>query len=76
MRRLAVLAMGRDTHTAIVRGRLVVADGIISALGYKTAATLLKTVELQTWTAIGMFAAILTLPMLVKQALLWEERRL
>ncbi len=76
LRGLAVLASGRGTHLAIVRGRLVVADGVISALGYKTAATLLKTIELQTWTAIGMFAAILTLRTLIKRVLVWEETRL
>ncbi len=76
VRGLAVLALGRGTHTAIVRGRLVVADGVISALGYKTAATLLKTIELQTWTAIGIFAAILILRTLVKRVLVWEEARL
>ena len=76
LRGLVILATGRGTHAAIVRGRLVVADGVISALGYKTAATLLKTIELQTWTAIGMFAAILTLRTLVKRVLAWEEARL
>lgn len=73
---LAVLATGRGTHAAIVRGRLIVADGVVSALGYKTAATLLKTIELQTWTAIGMFAAVLTLRTLIKRVLVWEETRL
>ncbi len=76
MRGLAILTAGRGSHSAIVRGRLVVADGVISALGYKTAATLLKTIELQTWTAIGMFAAIFTLRTMIKRVLLWEEARL
>lgn len=76
LRGLAVMATGRGTHAAIVGGRLLVADGVIAALGYKTAATLLKTIELQTWTAIGMFAAILTLRTLVKRVLVWEEARL
>ena len=73
---LAVLIAGRGTHAAIVAGRLVVADGVISALGYKTAATLLKIIELQTWAAIGMFATILTLRTVVKRVLVWEEIRL
>lgn len=76
LRALVVMSLGRGTHPAIVRGRLVLADGVISALGYKTAATLLKTIELQTWTAIGMFAAILALRTLVKRVLVWEEGRL
>ena len=70
------MAIGRGTHSAIVGGRLLVADGVIAALGYKTAATLLKTIELQSWSAIGMFAAILTLRTLVKRVLVWEEARL
>ncbi len=76
LRGMAVIASGRGTHLAIVRGRLVIADGVISALGYKTAATLLKTIELQTWTAIGMFASILTLRTLIKRVLVWEQARL
>ena len=52
------------------------ADGVVSALGFKTAATLLKTIELQTWTAIGLFAATLTLRTLVKRVLVWEQVRL
>ena len=73
---LAILAACRGTHAAVVCGRLVVADGIVSALGYKTAATLLKTLELQSWNAIGLFAAILALRTLIKRFLVWEELRL
>ena len=76
VRGLTILTAGRGSHCAIVRARLVVADGVITALGYKTAATLLKTIKLQTWTAIGMFAAIFTLRTMIKRALLWEEARL
>ncbi len=76
LRGLAAMAIGRGTPSAIVGGRLLVADGVIAALGYKTAATLLKTIELQSWSAIGMFAAILTLRTLVKRVLVWEEARL
>ena len=76
LRGLAALAAGRGTHAAIVRARLTVADGVVSALGYKTAATLLKTMELRTWTAIGLFAAILTLRTLIKRVLAREQARL
>ena len=67
---------GFGSHHAVVRGRLLVADGVVAALGYKTAATLLKTIELQAWSSIGMFAAILTLRTVVKRVLVWEEDRL
>ena len=76
LRGLAALARGRGALAAIVRARLVVADGVVAALGYETAATLLKTVELQSWTAIGHFAAVLALRTLVKRVLVWEEARL
>ena len=73
---LATLVAGRGSHAGIVRARLLVANGVIAALGFKTAGTLLKTIELQTWNAILAFAAILTLRTVVKQVLVWEVRRL
>ena len=76
VRGLAAMAAGLGSRHAVVRGRLLVADGVVAALGYKTAATLLKTIELQSWAAIGMFAAILTLRTVVKRVLVWEEGRL
>ena len=76
VRGLAAIAVGRGARLAIVRGRQLVADGVISALGFKTAATLLRTLELQTWSAIGMFAAILALRTSIKRVLVWEEIRL
>ena len=76
IRGLAILTAGRGRHFGIVRARLVVADGVVTVLGYKTAATLLKTIELQTWTAIGMFAAVFALRTMIKRVLLWEKTRL
>ena len=76
LRGLGTLAASRGTKAGIVRARLVIADGTIAALGYKTAATLLKTIELQSWNAILTLAAILTLRTFVKRVLLWEEARL
>lgn len=71
-----VLIMGRGSPESIVRARLLVASSIIAALGFKTAATLLKTIELRTWNAILMFAAIFALRTLIKRVLAWEEERL
>ena len=76
VRGLTAMAVGLGSRHAVVRGRLLVADGAVAALGYKTAATLLKTIELQSWAAIGMFVAILTLRTVVKRVLVWEEGRL
>lgn len=52
------------------------ADGIVAALGLEAAATPPKTIELPTWSAIGLFAAILALRTVVKRVLVWEEDRL
>lgn len=76
LRGLYALAASRGTHAGIVRARLLVAEGTIAALGYKTAATLLKTIELQSWNAILTLTAILALRTFVKRVLLWEEARL
>ncbi len=75
-RGLYILLKGGLSHGAIVEARLIVADSIIAALGFKTAASLLKTTELQSWQAIAMFAAIFAIRTVVKRALQWEERRL
>ena len=56
------------------RMRQVMAEGVVSALGLMTAATLLKTITLRSWSAIGMFAAILALRTLVKRVLAAEAR--
>ncbi len=76
LRGLHALATTRGTHAGIVRARLLVAEGAIAALGYKTAAALLKTIELRTWRAILTFTAILALRTVIKRALLREEDRL
>ena len=72
-RGLLRLAVGLGSRTSIVAARLAVADGIVAALGFKTAATLLKTIELRSWEAILMFVAVFALRTFVKQALVREE---
>lgn len=76
LRGLMRLVVGLGRRTAIVEARLAVADGIVAALGFKTAATLLKTIELRSWNAILMFCAVLALRTLIKQALQREELQL
>ena len=56
--------------------RLHVADGVIAGLGLLTAATLLKTIELHSWTQIGLFAVILSLRIGLKRFFGWERRRI
>lgn len=68
-RGLWCLALGRGSRHSIVGARLIVADGIVAGLGFKTAATLLKTIELRSWDAILMFVAVFALRSFIKQAL-------
>ena len=72
VRALATLATGGKIEHA----RLLIVGGSLNALGYKSAATLLKAVELGTWISIGTFAAIYALRTLIKQFLTWERTRL
>ncbi len=69
---LAGLARSRDPAKA----RLLVIEGSLWGLSLKTAASLLKTLELHNWTQIGAFAAILALRTLVKRTMTWERARL
>ncbi|MCW3796774.1 DUF1622 domain-containing protein [Sphingomonas sp. BN140010] len=67
-------AGARFSDAAVGRMRQVMAQGVVSALGLMTAATLLKTITLRSWSAIGMFAVILALRTLVKRTLAAEAR--
>lgn len=56
--------------------RLLVIQGSLWGLSLKTAASLLKTVELQTWAQIGAFFAIFALRTLIKRLFTWEAGRI
>lgn len=71
---LAIVAQ-RVTNASLDRARVVLAEAVVGALGLMTAATLLKTINLRTWSAIGLFAAVLALRTGVKWALAAEARR-
>ncbi len=58
------------------RVRLLVIEGALWGLSLKTVASLLKTIEIQTWDQIGAFAAVLALRTLVRRVMTWEERHL
>ena len=58
------------------RSRLLLADGAIFALGFKTGASLLKTLELGTWRQIGAFAAIFALRTVLKRAIAADKATL
>ncbi len=57
-------------------GRLRAADGVIAGLGLLTAGTLLKTIELRTWSQIALFAVVLSLRTILKQLFVWERGRI
>lgn len=56
--------------------RLLVIQGSLWGLSLKTAASLLKTIEIRSWEQIAAFTAILALRTLVKRVMTWEESRL
>jgi len=60
---------------AVARARLLVADGAVLGLGFKTAGTLLKALEVHTWDQIGMFGAVLAVRVVLKRLFKWERAR-
>ena len=78
---IVAVAIGRALHALLAHkgidaARLAVIAGVTGALGFKTAATLLKALQLGSWSAIGSFAAIFTLRTVIKQLFVWERARL
>ena len=70
----ALFALGRTG--SIERARLTAADGVIAALGFITAATLLRMIELRSWNQIAFFTVVLTLRTLLKRLFVWERHRI
>lgn len=67
---------------AIVQGRgsdparLILAQGVLAALGFSLAATLLKVLALQGWAQIRIFATVFVLRTVLKQVFLGEQLRM
>jgi uncharacterized membrane protein len=76
LRGLASLVRGGATRSALRGCRLLLADAVLAGLGFKVAATLLKTIELRRWDQIAAFAAVLALRSFLKLALDRERQRL
>ena len=70
----ALLALAR--RSGLERCRLLLADGAVFSLGFKTATSLLKTLELNTWHQIGAFVAVLALRTVLKRAFAAEKASL
>lgn len=58
------------------RAQSLVIEGALWGLGFKTAATLLKAVESQSWHGVASFAVILALWTALKRVTMWEQGRL
>ena len=71
VRALGIVLRGRET---IDRAKSTIADGAITGLDFKLAATLLKTMTLLAWHQIGMFAALYAIRFLLKQAFRREQQ--
>ena len=51
-------------------------DGVLTGLGFKLAAALLKTMTLTNWRQIEMFVTVLAIRTSVKQIFNWEAARI
>jgi uncharacterized membrane protein len=63
-------------HQPIGQARLLIAEGVMTGLSFKLAATLLKTVLLQSWEQILMFTAIFVMRTLLKRLFTWQRMEL
>jgi len=60
----------------LAQARLLIAEGALAGLNFKVAATLLKTLQLQSWNQIGLFVATFALRTVLKRFFTWEQARL
>ena len=58
------------------RPRLIIAEGVLTALGFSVAGTLLKALALQSWRDIGMFAFTLAFRTALKQIFKREREQI
>jgi uncharacterized membrane protein len=70
-RSLFLAIWNQDTPTLAQR---TAANGIILALDFKLAATILKTLLLTGWQQIGLFVVVLVIRTIVKRQMEWSER--
>lgn len=79
---LAAIVVGFHVLWALARiltghgsddARLLIARGVLAALSFSVAGTLLKTIALQSWPQIRIFAFVLVLRTLLKRIFQWEQ---
>jgi hypothetical protein len=73
---LAVALVAVARTGSIPRARLSAADGVLAGLDLLAAATLLRTIELDSWNQIALLAVVLTLRTLLKRLFTWERSRI
>ena len=56
------------------QARRLIAEGVLAALGFMAAGTLLSTLVLQTWEQIRIFAVVLSLRTLLKHVFASEAK--
>ncbi|AWN23082.1 hypothetical protein DKM44_07445 [Deinococcus irradiatisoli] len=72
---LAALLRG-PAASRLIRARLLVAEGVLAGLNFKVAASLLKTIQLESWQQIALFVATFALRTVLKRFFVWEQRQL
>ena len=70
-RAMFAIVRSRDIDGA----RVLIAEGVLSALGFSLCATLLKVIGLQSWLQIRTFATVFVLRTLLKQVFVQEGMR-
>ena len=78
---LAVMVLGRwksgfgtVDFDSVFQVRQIMTDGVLAALSFSVAATLLKTIALENWEQIRTFAFVLVFRTLLKRVFQWEAR--
>jgi len=64
------------SNREVEQARLIVAEGTLTGLGFLLAATLLRTIQLRTWSEIFVFTIIFALRFVLKRLFVWEQSRI
>jgi len=72
---LAAMA-GPVPRGEVNRARLLIAEGVLTALGLMLPATILRTLVVRDWEHILSLALVLAIRVVVKHFFVWEKSRL
>lgn len=73
---LALRSLFQAKTFRVEHAQHLLSEGILNALGFKLAATLLKTILLTNWNALLMFMAIFLIRTVLKFFFRWQEVQL